>query len=152
MKGAGAAGDGTATIDAITSGGTVKAGDVFKITGYDQWFRVALAATASAATIVVTFTPVLGQTVADDAVVTFQASGKDNMAFHKNAIALVTAPLEPPLGGARAEVVTYKGLSCRVVYDYEIRSKKNIMSIDMLYGWKTLDIALGARLIDQRSL
>ncbi|MCK9597617.1 MAG: hypothetical protein M0R06_01175 [Sphaerochaeta sp.] len=152
MKGAGAVGDGTATIDAITSGGTVLAGDVFKITGYDQWFRVAANATASAATVIVTFTPTLAQTVADDAVVTFQGTGRDNMAFHKNALALVTAPLVPPLGGAKAEVITYKNLSCRVVYDYNIMTKTNIMSIDMLYGWKTLDIALGARLIDQRSV
>ncbi len=152
MKGAGAAADVSATVDAITAGGTVLAGDVFKITGYDQWFRVALAATASSATIIVTFTPALAQTVATGSVVTFQGTGRDNMAFHKNAIALVTRPLEPPLGGARAEAISYKGLSARVVYDYTIMTKTNIMSIDMLYGWKTLDINLGARLIDQRSV
>jgi hypothetical protein len=152
MKGAGAAGDGTATVDAITSGGTVKAGDVFKITGYDQWFRVSTNATATDATIIVVFSPVLGQTVADDAVVTFQGTGRDNMAFHKNGIGLATAPLAPPLGGAKAAVVNYKGLSCRVVYDYSIMTKTNIISMDMLYGWKTLDKNLCCRLIDQRSV
>jgi hypothetical protein len=140
------------TIDGITSGGTVLAGDVFKFTGYDQWFRVATNATASAATIIVTFTPPVKVAIADDTVVTFQKTGRDNLAFHKNAITLVTRPLAAPLGGASAKVVSYKGLSCRVVYDYEIRTKQNIMSIDMLYGWKTLDINLGARLIDQRSV
>jgi hypothetical protein len=152
MKGAGAAGDGTATIDAVTSGGTVLAGDVFKITGYDEWFRVSANATANAATIIVTFSPTLKGTVADDSVVTFQGTGRDNMAFHKNGIGLATAPLEPPLGGATSAVVTYKGLSCRVVYGYEQRTKKNLISMDMLYGWKTLDKNLCARLIDQRSL
>ncbi len=152
MQGAGAIGDGTATVDAITSGGTVLAGDVFKITGYDQWFRVTANATASAATIIVTFSPTLATAVADNAVVTFQGTGRDNMAFHKNAIALVTRPLDAPLGGAKAAVATYKGLSCRVVYQYEIMTKQNVMSIDMLYGWKTLNKDLGARLIDQRSI
>lgn len=152
MQGAGAVGDTSATIDAITSGGTVKAGDVFKITGYDQWFRVSANATASAATVIVSFAPALKTAVADDAVVTFQGTGRDNLAFHRNAIALVTRPLADPIGGAKAAVQSYKGLSCRVVYDYETRTKKNIMSIDMLYGTKTLDIDLGARLIDQRSL
>lgn len=152
MKGAGAAGDGTATIDAVTSGGTVLAGDVFKVTGYDQWFRVTTNATASAATIVVVFSPVFATTIADDAVVTFQGTGRDNMGFHKNALALVTRPLAPPLGGATPAVQSYKGLTCRVVYDYNIMTKTNIMSIDMLYGWKTLDKDLGARLIDQRSI
>jgi len=152
MKGAGAAADTSATVDAITSGGTVLAGDVFKITGYDQGFRVTTAAKADVATIVVTFSPALGQTVADDAIVTFQATGRDNMAFHKNAFGLFTAPLEAPMGGAQGAVMTYKGLSCRVVYDYSIMTKINLMSIDMLYGWKTLNKDLGARLIDQRSL
>jgi hypothetical protein len=153
MVGAGATGDGTATVDAITSAGTVKAGDVFKITGYDQWHRVSLAATANGTTsLIITFTPTFATTIADNAVVTFIPSGDDNLAFHKNALALVTRPLEAPLGGAKAAVQSYKGLSCRVVYDYNIMTKTNIMSIDMLYGWKTLDIALGARLIDSRSV
>lgn len=152
MKGAGAAADGTATVDAITDSGTVLAGDVFKVTGYDQWHRVTTNATASAATIVVVFSPVFATTIADNAVVTFQGTGRDNMAFHKNALTLVTRPLEAPLGGAAAAVQSYKGLSCRVVYDYTMMTKINIMSIDMLYGWKTLNKDLGARLIDQRSL
>jgi hypothetical protein len=152
MVGNGAAGDGTATVDAITSAGTVLAGDVFKITGYDQWFRVSTNATANGTTsLIITFTPTFATTVADNAVVTFQGTGRDNLGFHKNALALVTRPLEAPLGGAKAAVQSYKGLSCRVVYDYNIMTKTNVMSIDMLYGWKTLDIALGARLIDQRS-
>jgi hypothetical protein len=152
MKGAGAAADTSATVDGITSGGTVLAGDVFKITGYDQWFRVTTNATANVATIVVAFSPALGQTVAASSVVTFQGTGRDNMAFHKNAMGLFTAPLEAPMGGAKGAVVTYKGLSCRVVYDYSIMTKTNIMSIDMLYGWKTLNKDLAARLIDQRSI
>ncbi len=153
MLGAGAAADTSASVDAITGSGTVLAGDVFKITGYDQWFRVTTNATANAGgTIVVAFSPALGQTVADNAVVTFQKTGRDNMAFHKNAMGLFTAPLEAPMGGAAGAVVTYKGLSCRVVYDYSIMTKVNIMSIDMLYGWKTLNKDLAARLIDQRSV
>jgi hypothetical protein len=152
LKGAAAALDATATVDAITSGGTVLAGDVFKVTGYDQWFRVTTNATANSATIVVAFSPAFATAIADDAVVTFQGSGRDNMAFHKNAMGLFTAPLEAPLGGATSAVQSYKGLSCRVVYDYNIMTKTNIMSIDMLYGWKTLNKNLAARLIDQRSV
>jgi hypothetical protein len=152
IKGAGAAGDGTCTVDAITSGGTVLAGDVFKITGYDQWFRVSTNATANSATITVVFSPVFATTIVDDSVVTFQGTGRDNMAFHRNGIGLCTAPLAPPVGGAKAAVVNYKGLSCRVVYDYNIMTKTNIISMDMLYGWKTLNKDLCCRLIDQRSV
>ena len=152
LKGAQTAGSLTCTVDAITAGGTVLAGDVFKVTGYDEWLRVTTDATASSATVVVAFSPAAKAAWADDAVVTFQATGRDNMAFHKNALGLFTAPLEEPLGGTRPGVMTYKGLSCRVVYDYEFKSKINMMSIDMLYGWKTLNKDLAARLIDQRSV
>jgi hypothetical protein len=152
MKGAPAAAGTACTVDGITSGCTIMAGDVFHVTGYDQWFRVAANATASAATVILSFAPPLKTSIADNSSVTFQQTGRDNLAFHKNALTLVTRPLEPPLGGARAEVISYKGLTCRVVYDYSIMTKTNIMSIDMLYGWKTLDINLGARLIDQRSV
>jgi hypothetical protein len=141
------------TVDGLTAGGsTALAGDVFKVTGYDQWFRVSTNATASAGTLIVTFSPAVAATIADNAVVTFQATGRDNMAFHKNAVGLFTAPLEAPLGGAVAAVQSYKGLSCRVVYDYNIMTKINVMSIDMLYGWKTLNKDLAARLMDQRSV
>jgi hypothetical protein len=141
------------TVDGLTAGGsTALAGDVFKVTGYDQWFRVSTNATASAGTLIVTFSPAVAAEIADNAVVTFQATGRDNMAFHKNAVGLFTAPLEAPLGGAVAAVQSYKGLNCRVVYSYNIMTKTNVMSIDMLYGWKTLNKDLAARLIDQRSV
>lgn len=151
LKGAWSAGATTGTIDAVQSGGTLLAGDVFKVTGYDEWFVLTANSTASAATAVLAFQPaVTATTLADDAVVTFQATHKANLAFHKNAFALVSAPLAPPIGGAKAAVLNYKGLSCRVVYDYTIMTKKNVISIDMLIGVKTLDRGLAARLCDTR--
>lgn len=41
-----------------------------------------------------------------------------NLAFHKNAFALVTRPLALPNGAAKAEVVNYDGFGLRVVYGY----------------------------------
>ncbi len=136
------------TVDGLDSGGgTLSAGACFKVTGYDEWFVLRVASTQSAGTAILDFLPaVAAATMADNAVVTFQATGRSNLAFHKNAFALVTAPLEPPLGGAKAAVMNYKDLSIRVVYDYELRSKKNLMSFDLLVGVKTLDRALAARL------
>ena len=150
MKGSLAASKGTCTVDAITDSGTVLAGDVFKVTGYDEWFTVSANATASAATIVLTYTPLNTNPMADNAVVTIQKSHRANLVFHKNCFALVTAPLEPPLGGAVASVESYNGLAARVVYGYTMTSKRNRISVDMLFGAKTLDAALGARLVDAR--
>lgn len=61
------------------------------------------------------------------------------VAFHRTAVALVTRPLELPRGAQNAAIESYKGLSLRVVYDYDINKKQDIVSIDCLYGVKTLD-------------
>jgi len=68
-----------------------------------------------------------------------------NMAFHKNAFALVTVPLEMPHGvwGART---SHNGLNIRVVKDYEIDSDTEIVRLDILYGIKTLYPELACRI------
>jgi len=150
LKGAATAGATAITVDGCVSGGTANAYDVFKIVGYDQWHVLGQAATANVGTCTLNFQPALSGARVDDATVVFQQSHRANLAFHKNAFAMVTAPLEPPLGGAKATTVTYKGISARVVYDYTIMTKKNVISIDLLCGFKTLDRDLACRLCDAR--
>ena len=41
--------------------------------------------------------------------------------------------------GSNAAVVTYRGISIRVAYDYDIKYKQTVVSLDTLYGVKTLD-------------
>ena len=57
------------------------------------------------------------------------------------------SPLAMPLGGVQAETVSYKGLGLRVVYDYNSSTKTNIVSIDMLFGVKTLDATRAVRVL-----
>ena len=130
---------------------TAPIGTPFKVTGYDEWFYLTAPSTAgtSGVSTCTQFTPAVVGTIAASSVVTFQLTGRDNLAFHKNAIAFVTAPLQPPLGGARGAVASHNGLSCRVVYDYIVASKKNWISVDFLSGTKMLDKDLAARFIDQ---
>ncbi|MER6505891.1 MULTISPECIES: P22 phage major capsid protein family protein [unclassified Nonomuraea] len=61
------------------------------------------------------------------------------VAFHRTAFCLVTRPLILPQGAANAVVANYKGFSLRVVMDYDIDLKQDVISIDTLYGTKTLD-------------
>lgn len=68
----------------------------------------------------------------------------DAMAFHKNAFALVTRPLALPEGAAKAAIVDYDGFGLRVVYGYDINTKTDTISIDMLCGVKTLDEKLAS--------
>jgi hypothetical protein len=149
----GAAGTVGGTALNVASLGTsevINIGDVFKVTGYDAWHVVTTAATQSGGSAVVGFSPAMASAYTIGSVVTFQGSSRVNLAFHKNAFALVTAPLAPPIGGAKAAVLSYNNLACRVVYGYDQQYKKNQMSVDMLCGFKVLDKDLAARLVDAR--
>ncbi len=154
ITGAWAVGATAGTVTGATgAASTVNVGDCFKVTGYDEWFYADIASVASTAGVFIltSFKPAVKATaMTDGSVVTFQLSHRNNLAFHKNAIALVTAPLQPPIGGARAAVATYKGLSIRVVYDYDMDTKSNQIALDMLCGVKMLDRDLAARLVDKR--
>lgn len=75
-------------------------------------------------------------------------AGVDAMAFHKNAFALVTRPLALPQGAAKASIVDYDGFGLRVVQDYDINTKTDTISIDMICGVKTLNPKLAALIAD----
>lgn len=62
-----------------------------------------------------------------------------SVAFHRTAVALVTRQLELPLGAQNASIAGYKGFGIRVVFDYDAKFKKDMVSLDVLYGVKTLD-------------
>lgn len=64
---------------------------------------------------------------------------EEGVAFHRTAFALVTRPLEVPPGAQDATIMSYKGFGLRVVYDYDIKFKQTVVSVDCLYGTKTLD-------------
>ncbi|MDX3066502.1 P22 phage major capsid protein family protein [Streptomyces sp. ND04-05B] len=64
---------------------------------------------------------------------------EESVAFHKTAFALVTRTLEVPPGAQDATIMNYKGFALRVVYDYDIKYKQTVVSVDCLYGTKTLD-------------
>lgn len=68
-----------------------------------------------------------------------QPTTEVNVAFHKTAFALAFRPLELPQGAIDAAMVPYKGFALRVVRDYDVNLKQMVISIDCLYGTKTLD-------------
>jgi hypothetical protein len=60
------------------------------------------------------------------------------LAFHETAFCFASAPLEIA-PGSFAAAETFKGISIRVAYQYDITKKQTIVSLDTLYGTKTLD-------------
>jgi hypothetical protein len=87
---------------------------------------------------------------ADNAALTFRGTANvaypQNMAFHKNAFALVTVPLDMPDGVNFKARETHKGLSMRVIKDYDITNDVEIIRLDVLYGRKAIYPDLAARL------
>lgn len=145
-------GDTTIHIDAVTDGGDVTAGDIITITGDTQKYAITEAVTFTGGEGDVSITPPLAADVANDVVIGLDitAIGAQNMAFHRNAFALVVAPL-PDLGGqlgTRMATVTdpTTGLSLRSRLFYEPNSSAINVALDVLYGVKTLDPNLACRL------
>lgn len=73
-----------------------------------------------------------------------------SIAFHKNAMALVTRPLALPQGAAKSAIMNYDGFALRVVFGYDMQTKTDTVSIDMLCGVKLLDDKLIAVVADNR--
>jgi len=152
VKGAVAEGATSMTWDdsnATSLTGSVAKGDLFTVAG--NQYVITEAADAAANEIAVSFYPAApAGGIADDAVVTLVTTDHvNNLAFHRNAFALVTRPLALPRGlsDQQKAIVNYDGFGLRVIYDYNSTYKKDVVSIDMLCGVKTLMPELAARLI-----
>jgi hypothetical protein len=68
-----------------------------------------------------------------------------NLAYHKDAFTLATADLLLPGGVDMAERSNYKGMSMRMVRQYDINSDAFPVRFDVLYGWKTIYPELAVR-------
>ena len=85
-----------------------------------------------------------GVLAASDVVVLPVAS---SVAFHKNAITFANRPLELPMGSDKAAYATDGNIAVRVVYSYDINTKKDVISFDVLYGLATLRKEFAVRLV-----
>jgi hypothetical protein len=72
-------------------------------------------------------------------------AGSYNFAFHRNAITMVSRPLEV-VGegmGARSFVASYGNWAIRVTMSYEPKRQKTLVVVDLLFGVQVLDPNLG---------
>ncbi|UAK38440.1 hypothetical protein K8O93_01145 [Gordonia bronchialis] len=70
---------------------------------------------------------------------TGQPTTEVGVAFHRSAFAFVSAPMEIP-PGAEGSVQSFNGISVRVVQQYDITKKRTIVSFDILFGVKAIDV------------
>lgn len=154
LTAAGTKGDTAISFDSVTSGGTFKKGDSFVIAGNSQRyvFTADFTATGGAKTDAPIF-PALVQDYDNLAVVTITLlSGEQGLGFHRNAFALAMAPLTEIGGKLGAQIATVTdpvtGLSLRSRLFYDGDTSKVFVSIDALWGIKTLDPNLACRLVN----
>lgn len=154
--------------------GWAKAGDVFTIanvymvnqktkattTVLQQFVVTADADSSGAGAVTLTISPPIisasGQphrTVsaapADNAALTFVGSAAtgyvQNLAFHKNTMALACVPMEMPQGAYNGSRQTHKGFSLRVIPIYDGTNDISKWRLDLLYGRKVIDPRLATR-------
>lgn len=80
---------------------------------------------------------------ADNAAITVLGTAsttyRQNLAFHKNAMALAFVPLEMPQAAYGASRQSYKGVSVRVIPTYDGTNDISKWRLDVLYGRKLID-------------
>jgi hypothetical protein len=135
-----AAGVSAIHVDGLSTGFAV--GDIFTLGGYQ--YVVVTAGTLSTADQDITIYPALQANVANDDALTIIATHVANLVFHENAFAFVTRPLVLP-ADKEAYVTSFNGISMRVVHGYDMAFKKDMVSIDCLYGYKTMYPELACR-------
>jgi len=90
----------------------------------------------------------LDAAVANNAIINLGPAGSYNPSFIADAIAVVSRPLMKPLAkSVDSEVGEHDGISMRTTIGYDMDAQKNIVTIDLLMGVKTIDDALGTVLL-----
>lgn len=130
---------GSTTI-AITAGtgtsATIKKGDKFIVNGH--LYEIAADITLSSGAASGTITEEAVETITTAASVVL-VNKPTSVAFHKEAIAFVNRPMELPMGAARSYVASADGFSVRIVIQYDNQAKKDVISVDCLYGLSILN-------------
>ena len=122
--------------------GAVKAGDIVTIGGKN--YIVKTDATAASNELAITLTEII--TVAANAAATVITGNANNLVFHESAFAFVTRPLAAP-AGVESYTTSYNGISLRVTRGYDMKYKKEMLSMDVLYGYKTMYPEMAVRVL-----
>lgn len=87
---------------------------------------------------------------ADDAAITFVGAADtgyaQNLALHKSAFKMVTAPLYAPQGVDLVATQTVDGITVNLVRDFDIKTREVITRLDILYAFDEVRPEWGCRL------
>jgi hypothetical protein len=135
----------SATSGTPTISGTLVVGDILTIEGKNYTVKENAAVAEATSDITVKVYPNITSAAADT-VVTVTGTHVANLCFHPSAFTFVTRPLVSP-AGVESYVTNYDGISLRVVRGYNMQYKKEVLSMDVLYGFKTMYPELAVRVL-----
>lgn len=137
-----AAGTTAIHVDGVST--ALTAGDTIAIGGYYYTVKSVEALSTADQDIVLTYG--LLAAVADNDSVTLVGKAAENMVFHRNAFAFVTRPLTAP-AGVESYTTSFNGITLRVCRGYDMQYKKDMLSMDVLYGYKAIYPELAVRVL-----
>ena len=138
VNGTGAVGATTIGLDTFTAAtGVVKAGTVFTIAGDTTRYVVRKDAAIASNATTVTIYPALQAEAADNAEITVEAAGFQNIAFHPNATAAAIVAPEP-LWGGNSTMQSWNGIGMRVSQDSSITTLSDSIVFDCFVGARVI--------------
>lgn len=135
----------TLSISGTTLTGKFVKGDILEIGGKTYTVTKDSSDAVSNAISDISVYPAL-DTIKDKTEVTLVGDHTANLAFNPMAFAFVTRPLSAP-SGVESYVTSYNGITLRVVKGYDMKHKKEMLSMDVLYGYKTMYPELATRVL-----
>lgn len=134
----------TAAIDTGTGAWVV--GDIITFAGHSQTYTIT-GSTGGASATNITFYPGLKATVANNALITKKATHVVNLAFHRDAFAFASRPLDRPQGlGSVIETAVDPVSQLALRLEVTREHKRIRYSYDILYGCKTVRPEYACRL------
>lgn len=136
-KVAGTAGQSKVALSALSAAtATVKEGEGFIFDGVFYKFTANGTGESSAIAEIAIDQPLHKTVTAND---TIKIIAKNySVAFQKDCVVFASRPMELPATG-EGYVASANGFSVRVTYGYDMNTKKNMFSIDVLYGVKVVE-------------
>lgn len=131
------------TVDGQTASRTVKAGDRLAIAGVRRPLKVLTTIADTSATTTVALVDPITEIIPDNAAVTVISTGTaawtpQGAIFDGDSLAVAMPVLDAP-SDKPSQVISNNGYSIRVVQGYDMASKKETLSLDMLIGATAYD-------------
>ena len=136
-------GDTALSLKGTTLTGALTRGDLLQIGGKYYTVTEDTAAAANNAISGVKVSPA-PEAMSSGTPVVLVGAHTANLAFHPSAFAFVTRPLVAP-AGVESYVTSFDGISLRVVRGYDMKYKREMLSMDVLYAYKTVYPELAVR-------